>query len=314
MVMFRILFLSLLFTIHVLAQNISVKAKTDTSDYLIGDFINLTFIVKTDKNIHNINPDFKQLTENVELIRQSEPDSNITDSRKEFTYSLIVSHYDSSRVTIPGIPFSYNLKNDETQRVKYSNPITFNVHTLPVEPDKDISDVKEPIKIPLDWWMIALIALIIIIAGIATYFLYKRLKARREGIVIPEKIIVIPPGEKALSELNQLEKEKVWQSGKVKEFHSRITQIIRTYFEEKLSIPVLESTTTETLTMLKKVEASSPVIETTSRFLNNADLVKFAKYIPMETVNEEMMSQAKEIVTTTESHYKQDEPEEVNAG
>ncbi len=41
------------------------------------------------------------------------------------------------------------------------------------------------------------------------------------------------------------------------------------------------------------------VLEITSGFLNNADMVKFAKFIPMNDINEEMMKQAYEIVNTT---------------
>jgi hypothetical protein len=50
---------------------------------------------------------------------------------------------------------------------------------------------------------------------------------------------------------------------------------------------------------LKLVRDAKQILEQTDKFLNNADLVKFAKFVPIASVNEEMMSQAKEIVNNT---------------
>ncbi len=47
------------------------------------------------------------------------------------------------------------------------------------------------------------------------------------------------------------------------------------------------------------------MIDITSQFLSNADLVKFAKFTPLENVNREMMTQAKEIVNKTISVQKE---------
>ena len=84
-----------------------------------------------------------------------------------------------------------------------------------------------------------------------------------------------------------------------KEYHSNITGIVRNYFEERFKLPALELTTTEQMQQLKKVSAAEIIFEETNKFLNNADLVKFAKFIPIASVNEEMMKQAKEIVNKT---------------
>jgi hypothetical protein len=50
---------------------------------------------------------------------------------------------------------------------------------------------------------------------------------------------------------------------------------------------------------LKKVPSAENISSITNEFLNNADLVKFAKFIPLPSVNEAMMKQAKEIVNST---------------
>ncbi|MFI5238050.1 MAG: hypothetical protein ACHQLA_08935, partial [Ignavibacteriales bacterium] len=91
----------------------------------------------------------------------------------------------------------------------------------------------------------------------------------------------------------------LWQKGMVKEYHSKITGIVRGYFEERFNLPALELTTSEQMQQLNKVSSAESILIITNEFLNNADLVKFAKFQPLPSVNETMMKQAKEIVTQT---------------
>jgi hypothetical protein len=61
----------------------------------------------------------------------------------------------------------------------------------------------------------------------------------------------------------------------------------------------MELTTTETIQHLKDINEKDLILKITYNFLSNADLVKFAKFKPLETVNEEMMKQAREIIDST---------------
>ena len=126
-----------------------------------------------------------------------------------------------------------------------------------------------------------------------------------------KKIITIPPHIKALAALENLEKEQLWQKGLIKDYHSRITKIIRNYFEERFDLPAMELTTTETIYHLNNIKEKDLIIDTTYNFLSNADLVKFAKFQPLESVNEEMMRQAREIVDSTIPQKKMITEEEV---
>jgi len=113
--------------------------------------------------------------------------------------------------------------------------------------------------------------------------------------------------------LDNLEKEQLWQKGLIKDYHSNITGIVRGYFEDRFELPALELTTSESMNELRKVSEAEIIFGTTNKFLKNADLVKFAKFIPLDSVNEEMMVQAKEIVNKTIAVEKETvEQEEVN--
>ena len=300
-------------SIKLSAQSISVLASVDSSDYLVGDFINYTLEVRADKNIEITTPFIRDSLKKVEIIKEINPSSNETDNIKSTTYGFIVSYYDSASITISPIAIRYKVKGSNEEKIALSNPITFNVHTVPVEQQADIKDVKEPLTIPLDWKFILLIALIAIIILAVSYYLYRRYKKKKLELPVRKKIIRIPAHVRAMSALNNLENEKLWQKGAIKEYHSKITGIIRSYFEERFKLPALELTTSEQVQQLRQVSSAENILNITNEFLNNADLVKFAKFQPLPTVNEAMMKQAKEIVQRTITNETAQVEEEVES-
>jgi hypothetical protein len=295
----KTLFLVLILSLNLFAQNISAEAYTDSANYLVGDYINLTIKVKYDEGITVSNPLIKDNFKDIEVIKVEEPVLLEENGKQIVEFKYIVSVYDSTDISISGIPVGYKTGNDTLLQTVNTNPVYFTVHTVPVKPEEEIKDVKEPIKIPLDWKTILLYMLIIIaIAGLA-YFLYKRYKKKHEGEEIKQTEPRIPSYITALNSLHQLEEEKLWQKGKVKEYHSKITEIIRRYFEDRFYLPALELTTSEAMIRLKERYDTAEILQATDEFLNNADLVKFAKYNPVPDLNAEMMKQAYKIVEMT---------------
>ena len=305
--------LLLLLSFNLSAQSVSALASVDSSDYLVGDYITYSLDIRADKSIEITTPIIRDSLKKFEIIKELGTLINEEDNIKSTTYSFIISYYDSASVTISPISVHYKIKGDDQEKVLLSNPVTFTVHTLPVEQQSEIKDVKDPLTIPLDWKFILLIAgIVIVLLGLA-YYLYRRYKKKKAEQPIKKKIIRIPAHVRALSELNQLENEKLWQKGLVKEYHSKITGIVRSYFEERFNLPAPELTTSEQMQRLKKVPTAENIVNVTNEFLNNADLVKFAKFIPLPSVNEEMMKQAKDIVTKTISKEPVQVEEEVQS-
>lgn len=63
------LFLILLPTFSLFAQEIRVTASTDTTDYLIGDQIKYSLIINADKDVYIINPFFRDTLKSVDVIK-----------------------------------------------------------------------------------------------------------------------------------------------------------------------------------------------------------------------------------------------------
>ena len=94
------------------------------------------------------------------------------------------------------------------------------------------------------------------------------------------------PIEKAIAYLQNLDKKQLVQRGDVKEYYSEMTDITRTYIEESIHIPAMESTSSELMEALKKAIADKKMfvnreeLDKFKKVLENSDLVKFAKVFP----------------------------------
>ena len=295
---FALIFL-LMLNASLFGQDIRVKASTDTTSYKIGDYINYTLRIEYDKTIGIIPPLIKDSLKVADIIRLDTAVTKEENGRMVTIIKAVLSKYDSAVVNIPPIAIKYRTANDSTLKTIQSYPVTVLVHTLQVNPQAEIKDVKDPVKVPLPWLLILLwvvIASAVLGTALLLWLWFKKTKEKK--VVAPPKII-LPAHVVALTALNELEKKQLWQKGMVKEYHSEITEIIRAYFERKFDLRALELTTTEVNLQLKEKSGASNIIDITNDFLNNADLVKFAKFKPENSVNEEMMKQALEIVNRT---------------
>ncbi len=300
MVRKTLLFLSIIIslTFRSFAQ-VSASASTDSSAYLVGDYIHYKIRVTSPQNYQISKPIVKDSTAGLELININKPEVQKEYGKKITTFNYTFSKYDSANVTIPQIPVQYKIQNDTAVNTVLANPVFFTVTTLKINPKEGIKDVKAPIKIPLNWLTIIIWILVVLVVLGAAYYLYLRYR-KKKGLVVPERRIVkLPPHVTALNSLRTIEEQKLWQNGKIKEFHSAITEVIRKYFAERFKLPAMELTTSETIELLKRNREAEPILDTTNNFLTNADLVKFAKFSPLTSVNEEMMKQAYGIVKKT---------------
>jgi hypothetical protein len=291
-------------------QSISAKASVDSTVYLIGDYIHYRIDVNYDKSIKLIPPVVEDSLKDVDLIKIDNPVYTENNGSKSATFEFVLSKYDSADVIIPPIDIYYRAGRDTLSQagidttdatLKYvqTNPVQFSVRLVKVDLQKGIKDVKPPQKIPLDWKVIILWILIILIILGVSYYLYRRYKRKKSNQPVIRREIKLPPHVIALNSLNTLNEKKLWQNGKIKEYHSEITEIIRKYFSERFDLHALELTTSETMELLRTTKDTEVIRDITESFLNNADMVKFAKFSPLGSVNEEMMKQAVEIVEKT---------------
>ncbi|MFC2085052.1 hypothetical protein ACFLS9_08350 [Bacteroidota bacterium] len=301
---------------NVWTQTIQVYADTDSTEYLIGDHIIYTLEITHDKSITVILPSIPDSIRTLDYITEGRSFSQERNNQFLKVKEFIFSKFDSGTVTIPTYKIQYRVGTDENLSHILVNPIEIRVKTIDVDLSGDIQDVKSPLKIEFNWFMVVVIILILILILLGIYIGYKYYIKKRKGEVKIKKILRLPPFKIALDSLNSLKEKKLWQQGKVKEYHSEITGIIRRYFEDRFNFLALEMPSSDVLRNLNMNNEGKEIFDITNEFLKNADLVKFAKFKPIPTINENMMNQAYEIINKTkiEEETKVETVEVKNAG
>jgi hypothetical protein len=140
-------------------------------------------------------------------------------------------------------------------------------------------------------------ALVLIIAGL--FYLTRKRKT------VPAPVVEAPMEPvhlRTLRSLRELDASRLWQQGEHKAYHSRITDLLRSYIEERYQVPAMESSTDELLQELGVSPMNNEQRTHLENMLRLADLVKFAKAKPTPAENEQMMAGAIRFVEATLSN------------
>ena len=100
---------------------------------------------------------------------------------------------------------------------------------------------------------------------------------------------------KSLAEMNLIEK------GMIKEYYIKLSDIIRCYIERKYGILAIDRTTYELYQEMRIKKIERLHIDTIRDFLEDCDLVKFAKYIPGQKEAQGAYQKVEYIIQTRES-------------
>jgi hypothetical protein len=299
------LFLLLLSGTIAFGEGYKATAKLEPRSILIGDQVNLSLNFSFPSGTQVVWPSIKDtILGNIQVISRTKVDTSWFPDKKnlQLTQKLRLTCFDSGFYTIPPIRFYYRNLPDTTIRFEQTEIQILTVHTLAVDTTLAIKPIKGPVKIPfsiLEYlpWIIAGM-LFLAIAGFLLYYLIRRRKG--EPIFLLRPSVKYQPHEWALMELEKLRTKKLWQAGKMKEYHTELTDILRKYIEDRFRLMAMESTTGEILEDLEEKTGIRKECRTTlGKILSMADLVKFAKYLPLQEDHEQSMENAVDFINKT---------------
>lgn len=165
----------------------------------------------------------------------------------------------------------------------------------------EVKDIADIIKVRYTFWEIfrwILLGLAVVAVVVAIVYVIKRLKAHKPIIELHVEP-PIPPDTRALNALEELRRKELWQAGKLKEYYTELTDIVRNYLEEAWDIPSTDMTSDETLEAFAGSKAYCETNDTKLRqILKTADMVKFAKSEPLPNEHTQAMNYATEFVVS----------------
>jgi hypothetical protein len=287
-----------------IGQDINIRMAFDTSRIFIGDQINFTITVEQPAQEQLEFPAFRDtLTGRIEILNGPDVDSvAVGENRIRITEKYLVTSFDSGYYEVD--PVYVEVKNFDGIKRFYSDYAMLEVmkyKIAPADTTARIYDIIEPYRAPvtireiIPWALLSLVA-----AGIIAAFIVAARKRRMKKEGVEEVRIPDPAHVIAFRELERLKAEQLWQNGHFKQYYTRLAGILRQYLENRYGVYSLELTTSETLReLLKTGFKKDERYNRLKTVLTAADLVKFAKYVPMPEENENHFTESWAFVDAT---------------
>jgi hypothetical protein len=287
----RVILIISFFVLHLagFSQERSLTISTDKESILIGEQMELKVLLKGASGDTMRLPLIEDtLITEIEVINRSKVDTSFEGAQLE--QSILSQTYTITSFDSGYFPISPRIGLINGEEVE-SNPLLIAVQTIEIDTSNGIVDIMEIEDVPFslkEWlqenWM--WIAITLMVLGIITFIALKLSKQKPKEepeIIIPER----PAHELALERLEHLKEEKLWQAGKIKQYYSELSDILREYLESRFILPAMEQTTDEIIVGLRhKPDLNAEQIGQLKALLFLSDLVKFAKENPVGKENE----------------------------
>ena len=294
----------LLLPTAIFAQQVAIKASIDSTTIMIGQQTMIRLEVAGNKDQQLKLPVFSDtIITGIEIVETFPPDTaDIGNNRIQIKQNYLITSFDSALYLLP--PFEIVSGGDTT----YSTTLGLKVMTLQVDTESkqfyDIKNVIDPKFVFADYLWIVLGILGMIALGVTGWYFYKRWKEKKSLIPFKKTGPPLPAHIKAINELNQIKAQKLWQMGRIKEYHSLITDTLRIYIEGRFNTPAMEMTSNEILGKIRHLSDVDSVYENLKQILLLSDFVKFAKFQPLPDENELSLMNAYLFVNQTKEEEK----------
>lgn len=306
----HILLILLLSAVIPATAQIKVQATTDTNNITIGDHVTLTISAENPGDGFVLFPAPDEIAQgNIEVIAQTQ-DTTVDDNGKvlKINQRSTITSFTEGVDTIGPLVVRVQSGHDTAMETLWTEPLLLAVNTVEVDTNQAIKDIEDVMRIPLTFkeilpWLLLALALAAI--GVGVWFLVKYLKKRKNNVPEPAKPD-IPADTLALEQLEQLRLEGLWKQGRVKDYHTNLTDILRQYLYNQYDIDAAEMTSDQiTDACAETPDISAEQNDNLRQILQTADLVKFAKAEPQPWEHDRSMSLSVDFVSNTADATKQ---------
>lgn len=296
---FLLIFLFII-SYRAVAQTVTVEAKIDSLQILIGEQAKIQLQVAMDAKQRAVFPVYPDtLIRGVEVVETAKPDTQFLNDRQRLliTQEYTVTSFDSALYYLPPMVLTVDGKEYK------SRALALKVYSMPVDtlhPDQFFGQ-KTVMKAPFAWedWygLIGCSFLALPLLALLIYFIIRI----RDNKPIIRKIKVepkLPPHQAAMQEIERIKTEKVWQKGRSKEYYTELTDALRTYIKDRFGFNALEMTSSEIIDKLMELKDKDAIADLKELF-QTADLVKFAKHNPQMNENDANLINAIDFINET---------------
>ena len=284
-----------------------VSASIDTTTIKIGEQITYQLEVEADRQDLVVFPEGQTFSP-LEMIEAYAIDTTEISDKYRFTREYALTQFDSGSYIIPRQLVLINDREFRTDSFSVEvNDVVVDTTKQKMFPIKPAVEVPPAFGIPeWLWWILGLILL-----GVVVYLLYRSRKKRKEAAK------QLPPYERALFELKQLDESHLLEQRELKEYYSQLSAAMRRYLDGEVYDHALESTTNELIAYLEaerdrgKLKLENTTISRLKEILERADLAKFANSRPDLLTAKEDRSSVENLIKDTKASIPQPTEEEL---
>ncbi len=277
----------------------TATARLDVRQILVGDQAKLFLEVRHNPSSVKIQwPTILDSFNKLEVVEKGKIDTIKQGGYITYKQKLLVTGFDSGLFQIPPFQFAV-IPTSGTASVLTTDSFQLLVQTVAVDTNKAFKPIKSIMFVDatwLDylWYIIGGIALVVLtIIGVVYYMKHKK------PVVKEPKQPKVPLQDQVLAKLAELDARQLWQKNQVKEYYIELTDIVRSYIEERFKTHAMELTTDELLYKARLHKELQQYVSVLTVILQTADLAKFAKSQPMPQEHFDAMDNAKKFVDSS---------------
>lgn len=291
-----------IFCLQLSGQIITVNSGFDTDSIMIGDQVNYSINVESADDVMVHFPEYSDtITEQLEILKSSDIDTSWNEDRRILSRNYVVTSFDPGWNTVAPQPVIFD--TGEYSDTTYTRALLLTVLAPAIDTTLAIKPIKPPVNTPVSFAEIFPWALLVLGIGLLIFlgiYLYRRYVQKKEHPELFQRKPLEPAHVIAFRDLDTLKGEKLPQNGRVKEYYTRLTEIIRVYITRQYNIHAMESTTAEILDAFSLQNTKEDELKLMlENLLMLADLVKFAKEDPLMEENERHFANANYFVENT---------------
>ena len=282
------------------AQQVTVDASIDSLQLLIGEQAKVKLEISMDAKQKLQLPFLRDtLVKGVEILDIAKPDTQMLNDGKRMLIKqeYTITSFDSALYYLP--PFEV-MVNGESYR---SKALAVKVYSIPVDTlhPEQFFGPKTVREVPITWDDVSAIVwltLLMLALGGLAYYLFVRYKDNKPIIKKIKIELKLPPHQQALKEIERIKGDKTLRTADPKTYYTELTDVLRTYMEERFGFNAMEMTSSEIIDKLQEINDKESIKDLMYLF-QTADLVKFAKHSPLMNENDMNLVNAVDFINNT---------------
>lgn len=286
----------------------TVSAVTDRNKILIGEQVVLQLKaedINTTKTLLESWFTIFDSSNHIQIIKREPVDTVDVNGLTTYLQKIILTSFDSGRWKLAPLKITFIDRATGKQSSLQTDSVALEVIPVNVSVLKNYHDVKDILDVPVqtNYMLYAIIAAVVIILAIISWFIIKRFKNKKPAIAkLVYKGTVL---EHALQQIKELQQQNLSGKVNIKSFYTKLTTICRDYFEEQLQVRSSQATSDELMILLAAYLQNEKMRTAFYQLLRLSDAVKFAKYLPGEEQNNQAIDTAIASLTHIDGLIKQ---------